>query len=305
MTIRIRELLDPKATPYSCVSKVCIDRRRPRTQSGPLPVIQGRKAPRSDQVETGKHPLSFLCSDDSANLFRDRSLLYSKETGIGMVFPHFGKRILDEYYENTYWQHRPTRIISVSPFYRGRSQVAYIRNFVAGSSIHSAIEFGAGEAALSVALRATYPKISTISVVERYTPLREALRRRYPFLEVLKDLDESTCRYDLFLSSHSLEHVHNLGDILIGIDAITRPGATLFFEVPNCNDDYMDMVGFHEPHTFYICKKGFLSIAGALGWQVIDVSEWGVMWSDVIAGDTNRRYFRNAGGIYLRSVLRK
>ena len=119
-----------------------------------------------------------------------------------------------------------------------------------------------------------------------------------------ESFDASSHVYSLFVSSHSLEHVGDLEKTIYRIHDQVKVGGIVFFEVPNCDDHYFESTGYVDTHVNYFSANSFRRIGDAMGWQVLDVSEWGPRHGDRVESN-QATYYKNEGGQFLRAIFER
>ena len=163
---------------------------------------------------------------------------------------------------------------STKYFRRARSQVAKVREFV--PEIQSMLDFGSGP---GYALFVSGAK-------EKYAVEYDEHSTKYLDYIGAKKIshDEiSMRRYDLILSSHSLEHLF-IGDLestLKSFHSALKPQGVLYVEVPGASlTEYTSPVR-HEPHTLFFSPESL--------WRLVTKAGFNVIWEDALGQTSNPR----------------
>lgn len=121
----------------------------------------------------------------------------------------------------------------------------------------SVLNFGAGHGGISNLFLALGAKVVNI---EPSIPENEE-KQPYNYHSVRKLADKKSKHFDLFYSSHSLEHVSSIDDALADMKAVANQDTLYFFEVPDASapQDGGSTGLVDIPHTYYFRKEFFLN----------------------------------------------
>lgn len=170
---------------------------------------------------------------------------------------------------NTYYSHiyrspgRPHHYHSApSPSFRHLSLLSWLSSTV-NLTDNSIFELGAGWGELGLLIRTAFPSVS-LSTEEPDQHCSSVLEQRGYTLS-----SSTTHHSDVFLSIHSFEHFTNPNLFSTIIKERTRPGGTVFLEIPNVPASYFSDRPYDSPHLlFWNCvsldhflrSQGYLNI---------------------------------------------
>jgi len=126
--------------------------------------------------------------------------------------------------------------------------------------------------------------------------------------DIFEDLNEVDKKFDLVLSSHSLEHVSNVMEDMRIIANILRPNGYFFLEVPNANDIYFKYYRTDIPHTYFFNKESIQGLAEHFNLKVLDIGEFGPSKEEFMAKNhftIEEKNIRKVNGGNLRCLLQK
>lgn len=168
--------------------------------------------------------------------------LQSNDLGFHHLDPMPSKTLLKSFYEEAYWQNRDQNMYPV----KNRDLEHYklleelFPNF--NKSSRRILNFGSGHGGISVLLHLKNHIIENFD----YYKQKQIFETKWKNLTDLKKIDG---KYDLIYSSHSLEHVENLNEIMLLFKEVSHKDTIFFFEVPNCHQKQFLKVS--PPHTYY------------------------------------------------------
>lgn len=188
----------------------------------------------------------------------NKKLKYDKR-GYWELKPNITIQELDVYYKNVYWTvNKASSKLSVKE--RDIVHLEYLRRFIDFDNINTFLNFGSGHGGVSVLLQFFgIKKIINVDpdVTVNYDIIKSNSFSKEHELSQIKD------KIDFFYSSHSLEHVTEIDSFLYDLKNILAPGAFLFFEVPDCENNPVNG-GFDGniiiPHTYYFKKEFFSNL---------------------------------------------
>jgi 2-polyprenyl-3-methyl-5-hydroxy-6-metoxy-1,4-benzoquinol methylase len=164
---------------------------------------------------------------------------------------------LDAYYRNDYRPRSNDR--ELSPYedandvnFRTLSQAELIRGL--GLDPKSIVDVGCGFGLLLSTLRQTFSnaRLHGVEISEKCHPTLTRLKIEHAQTTIEREgrnpFPES---FDLLVCSHVLEHSGNVPQFLSICYDMVKPGATVFFEVPNCEYEY----GADAPHVVFFTPK--------------------------------------------------
>lgn len=244
----------------------------------------------------------------SVGIFRSHDIRRCDECSLGFVYPDISAAALTLFYRYTYWtDHRRDVHISHADAGNARSKMQYdlLRRHIDFSAVSYALEIGPGPGCISHRIRENHPHIS----FEAIEPSAEWTRNHAAsdvFSTVYTAISEvaDSARFDLILSSHSLEHVADLAEFMRHIRRILAPRSYMFIEVPNCTDAYFATSNRDLPHTYFFTSTAITRLATKFGFSVLALGSWERPWTAPeevprASGDLQP----NTEGSVLRAVL--
>ena len=85
------------------------------------------------------------------------------------------------------------------------------------------------------------------------------------------NLDEIEEKFDLIITLHSLEHLMN-SEIYGAFKNLLNDNGHIFFEVPNCPQEYFDKRASDSPHLLFYTKKSFEKLNDIYGYKFLNFS---------------------------------
>jgi 2-polyprenyl-3-methyl-5-hydroxy-6-metoxy-1,4-benzoquinol methylase len=128
---------------------------------------------------------------------------------------------------------------------------------------------------------------------------------------IFTNVDEVSGAYDLFLSSHSMEHVADIRYYMSRIAGLVSDDGYLIIEVPNSEeaDVIFDRVNpdYHIPHTYFFTPTSFKKLAQRYGLQVMVLKTFNRSYTQILTNIQTgiNGKMENPKGAYLRVVLKK
>jgi len=242
-----------------------------------------------------------------ASLFKDKKINVCQDCGFGALFPPLSEQTLNEYYSGTYWLSMAN---SLEPCENSRTVSIYdmVRDHIPFDRIGSSVELGSASAQLSRYFKQRHPQLE-ISMIEPgknwHTLLHDQVKAMFTNIHEVKD------KYDLFFSSHSLEHIPDIKKYFRRIVDMVSDGGYLIFEVPNSveADVIFDKANgdYHIPHTYFFTESAFARLAERHGLQVLVMKTFNRSYSQSLNNVQNgiTSTMENPDGSRLRVLLQK
>jgi 2-polyprenyl-3-methyl-5-hydroxy-6-metoxy-1,4-benzoquinol methylase len=102
-------------------------------------------------------------------------------------------------------------------------------------------------------------------------------------IQHIKNIEyERKKKFDLIYSSHSLEHVQDVGQTLSRFSMMVKKGGHVFIEVPNIANKTVLEMSHHAPHTYNFSQKSLCKAMLLYGFETIACDTYGIMISDRI-----------------------
>lgn len=247
----------------------------------------------------------------SAGVFKFHQIHRCNSCELGFVRPAINPHHLKRYYSQAYWQdfRSEPKLESHIDVGRPRSDAQYglMSSHVDFRSIEHVLEIGPGPGCISRKIREKHPHIS-FSAIEPSLDWAKNHANASVFTSFYSDIGDISEqeKFDLVLSSHSLEHVPNLTAFMESLCKLAKSCAIVFFEVPNCSDAYFRTSHRDEPHTYFFTSSSIERLASETGFTVLELGVWGQSWAEPDqTPDVNDEYMRNKNGSVIRAVLRR
>jgi hypothetical protein len=209
--------------------------------------------------------------------FKDIKIYQCTECDLSFADPIPPINVLDYFYENIY------RSLNRPPYWltgnyddlkksyledRNLSYLLYLTTLIDISNVKNIYDFGAGYGDLGFSLKKKFPNLN-LFCTENDKFCKEILKERnYTNFEKVEDINQ---KFDLIFSMHTLEHMRDLG-IFSKFYDILNPKGFIFFEVPNCTNEYFEGRPYDAPHFLFYTKKSFEKIALKFNFKFINMS---------------------------------
>ena len=138
--------------------------------------------------------------------------------------------------------------------FRNLNYIQYLTTFIDFKNIKSILDFGSGLGDIGFLLKKKFSHLKLFSC-ENDKYCRKVLNERTYKVFDYNNFDKVEEKFDLIISTHSLEHMVNF-DLINEFKKKANPKSYLFIEVPNCplNDDYKTRP-YDSPHLIFFSKK--------------------------------------------------
>ena len=190
-------------------------------------------------------------------LFESKELKFSSG-GYWYLDPMPTKEELANYYSTVYWNERGDKqcFLKLRDVHHFKD-IMKITGHMDSSFVF--LNFGSGHGGVSHLVHAKGASVVNIEPSDADAVYGE----RWACFGTIEEYLESDGAkpVDFLYSSHSIEHVHDIELFLELVKKVTRSGATLMFETPNCASQAAFAGGvdgrIHIPHTYYFRKEFF------------------------------------------------
>lgn len=220
------------------------------------------------------------------------------------------KSQLQQYYQNLYWSQRSTVFKSNSYIHNPRAahQVDFILDHIHCEDITSILEIGAGAANASQLLR---EKCKNPSINIYACEPGQQWGNFYRNQNIKKIADyfpfETDMKFDYVHTSHWLEHVLDLDEILSNLNAIINTKGSIFIEVPNTEHYYWDIPMRDTPHIHFFTRKSLIKAFNNNNFECLNIGEYGIKYIEKLSGVTVTpdRYGACENGFWIRALFKK
>ncbi len=249
---------------------------------------------------------------ESELIFKNKKIVRCDECNLTWLHPMPSNHDLASYYGSSFWDNKQTtfQLSAGSSKEKNRAfyQYEFMKPFIDFShQIEDMLEIGAGHAGISYFIHNLFSNITT-SILEPDESFRNTHKNIGVCTDTFKDLNEIDKRYDLVLSSHSLEHVSNILEDISIIAKVLKPKGYFFLEVPNANDIYFKCYRTDIPHTYFFNLESIQGLAEHFNLKILDIGEFGPNKEEFMAKNyftIEEKNMRKANGGNLRCLLQK
>lgn len=210
--------------------------------------------------------------------FKDAKVFRCEDCDFSFVDPMPSDDTLSYFYEKVYRSDgRPPYLVSENyedqkKHYledKNLSYLIYLTSLVDLKKIKKLYDFGGGDGDLGYALKKKFPQLQLFCTEHDSHCERILKDREYKNLKNFETISE---KFDLIVCTHSLEHITNISSIFKKMNNLLNPGGYIFFEVPNCSEEYWSGRPYDSPHLHFYTKTSFEKLAKIHKFQFINFS---------------------------------
>ena len=214
---------------------------------------------KSDNVSL--HSEYLLEIKEDKDYFKDAKIYRCADCDFSLVDPMPTSKKLNDFYENVYRSEgRPPYLVSENyedqkKHYledKNLSYLLYITTLIDFKKIKNLYDFGGGDGDLGYALKKKFPGLN-LYCTEGDSSCERILRDRG--YQNLKNIKEINKKFDLIITTHSLEHIPDINKIFQKFKSLLNPNGLIFFEVPNCSGEYWEGRPYDSPIFIFYKKK--------------------------------------------------
>ena len=215
--------------------------------------------------------------EEDKKYFKDAKLYHCDDCDFSFVYPMPKEEDLNNFYKHVYRSlNRPPYWLTenykdLKKYYledKNLNYLLYLTTLIDISKVENVYDFGAGYGDLGNALKKKFPKLN-LFCTENDKHCKKILEERgYKNFENLEDINK---KFDLIITIHSLEHMSDIS-IFSKFKEILKPNGLIFFEVPNCPNDYFDGRPYDSPHLLFYTRKSFEKIASLNSFKILNFS---------------------------------
>ena len=209
---------------------------------------------------------------------------------------------LDFFYENIYRQiNRPPYWLTehdedLESRYledRNLNYLLYVSTLINLKDVKNIYDFGAGYGDLGFAIKKKFPEVN-LFCTENDIQCSNILKKRGYVNDKLENINKE---FDLIITLHTLEHLTD-AEVFNDFNKILKPGGLIFFEVPNCPDEYFSGRPYDGPHLLFYTKKSVEAICKKFNFEInrIDISSYSFQEDHRFQKESQDRYYRIKSG---------
>ena len=204
--------------------------------------------------------------EEDKKYFGDIKIYYCGNCSISFVYPIPEDKNLSYFYKKIY------RAPGRPPFFfngdyeelklqcldhKNLNYLLYLTTLIEINNIKKIYDFGAGNGDLGYLLKKKFPHLE-LYCTESDQHCKKILKERgYTNFEDLNLINE---KFDLIITLHSLEHLTDTSIFTKFLEILNKNGK-IFFEVPNCTEEYFRLRIYDSPHLIFWNKKAFQKVA--------------------------------------------
>ena len=244
----------------------------------------------------------------------ENALIYKCENcDFSFVNPMPPQDKLDYFYEKIYRSDgRPPFFVSENyedqkKYYledKNLSYLLYLSSLIDLTKINKIYDFGGGIGDLGFALKKKFPNLK-LFCSEGDAHCEKILEERG--YSNIKNINNITDRFDLITTTHSLEHLTDINSIFVKFRELLNPEGHIFFEVPNCTEEYWDGRIYDGPHLLFYTKKSFEKLSQKHGFEIINFSQSAYSFAKdhKYQQDSQNQYYKGKNSLFSLNKLKK
>ena len=212
----------------------------------------------------------------------DRQLVYCLDCSSGACYPYFEERELSTYYNSFYWANRDVvdgkhvpdeDRPNINQININSNRMLWISRYIKDFS--SLIDYGAGDCAAAY----LYSKEISAKDVHVVDPSIRACQLSSKYnLGYFQNLSDAPM-VELLYSAHSIEHVHDLIEVMREMILHVVEGGHIFIETPNVADVNLARDLVLTPHTFTLSEATFRHLSSRFPVEIIAMEACGPVWN--------------------------
>lgn len=138
------------------------------------------------------------------------------------------------------------------------SYLIYLTSLIDFKKIENIYDFGCSNGDIGYALKKKFTQLELhCSEIDEFC--KNTLDSRgYKNYDDLNTIDK---KFDLIIATHALEHATNINDLFKKFINFLNPSGYIFFEVPNCPQEYWENRIYDGSHLLFYTKKSIERIA--------------------------------------------
>lgn len=214
---------------------------------------------------------------DDKQFFGDIKIYFCSNCQVSFAHPMPDEKKLDFYYENIYRSpFRPPYLLN-NDYEDLKTQcledrffnyLVYLTTLIDLKNVKKIYDFGAGNGDIGYLLKKKFPHLELYCTESDIQCKKLLAERGYINIENLNNIN---IKFDLIITLHSLEHLPNVSIFDKFLEILEEDGK-IFFEVPNCTEEYFKLRAYDSPHLIFWTKRAFFKIAEIYNLNFINFS---------------------------------
>lgn len=250
---------------------------------------------------------------EDEKFFEDAKIYRCDDCDFAFVHPMPNEEKLYHFYEKVYRADgRPPYLVSENyedqkKHYlsdKNLSYLIYLTSIIDIKSKKNLYDFGGGDGDLGYALKKKFPQLK-LFCTEGDSHCERILRDRgYKNFKKLEEINE---KFDLIITTHSLEHLTDINSIFEKFNEFLNSDGHIFFEVPNCSKEYWEGRPYDGPHLLFYTKKSFETLAKIHGFEIINFSFSAYSFKDDHQNqrDSQNSYYKSRKGYFSINKIKR
>jgi hypothetical protein len=235
---------------------------------------------------------------EDKDYFKDAKIYRCNDCDFSFVHPMPTAKTLEYFYKYVYRSGgRPPYLVSenyedqIKHYLEDKnlSYLLYLTTLIDVRKIENFYDFGSGDGDLGYALKKKFPQLN-LFCSEGDSQCEKILKDR-GYVNY-KDLNEINKKFDLIVTTHSLEHLSDINSIFFKFKEMLNPNGFIFFEVPHCPEEYWKGRPYDGPHLLFYTKKSIEILAEKHGFKFLNCSNSAYTFSE------DHRYQRDSQDLY-------
>jgi len=237
---------------------------------------------------------------EDKDYFKNAKIYRCNDCNFAFVYPMPTNKTLDHFYKYVYRSDgRPPYLVSenyedqIKHYLEDKnlSYLLYLTTLIDVKKIKNYYDFGSGDGDLGYALKKKFPQLN-LFCTEGDDQCEKILKDRG--YKNYKNLDEIDKKFDLIVTTHSLEHLSDVNSIFSKFKEMLNPNGFIFFEVPNCPEEYWNGRPYDGPHLMFYTKKSIEILAEKNGFKFLNFSYSAYTFAE------DHRYQRESQDLYYK-----
>ena len=237
--------------------------------------------------------------DTDEKYFKDCKIYKCSDCEFSFVDPMPSREKLDYFYKNVY------RSLNRPPYWltenhadmknsyledRNINYLLYSTLLIDFKKIKTIYDFGAGNGDLGYSLKKKFSHLDLYCNENDKHCLPILEERQY---NNTQDVSELENKIDLIITLHSLEHLDSL-EVFENFRKLLKSNGKIFFEVPNCPDEYFEGRPYDGPHLLFYTQKSFQKIAKKYNFEIenFDFSSYSFNQDHSYQRDSQNLYYK-------------